>query len=236
MKKKVLVIDDDSHIRDVIRFALEQAGIEVTEAVNGREGLDMVAQVRPHLVILDIIMPEMDGLETCRQLRRQSDLPVLFLTSRDDEVDRIVGLEIGGDDYVTKPFSPRELVARVNVIFKWLERQNKKHSLLKKDFSDNERVTHGRVQINPENYETFWEKQAIVLTATEYNLLQTFLNHPQRVYTRDDLIQADVFRDVINDRTIDSHIRRLRSKFSAQGGENLIETVRGVGYRLGSCQ
>ena len=118
MKPQVLICDDDSHIREVISFALEKAGFDVSTAFDGKQALVQFASVKPDLIILDIGMPEMDGLDVCRELRKTSDVPILFLSARDDEIDRVLGLEIGGDDYVTKPFSPRELIARVKVILK----------------------------------------------------------------------------------------------------------------------
>jgi two-component system OmpR family response regulator len=231
MSKHVLIVDDDPHIREVIRFALEQAGMTVSEAANGEEGLRRIETLNPDLVILDIVMPEMDGLEMCRQLRKQSDLPVLFLSSRDEEIDRILGLELGGDDYLTKPFSPRELVARVNVIFRWLSRHPNTHPV-----SPSPVYQRGDIKLDAESHVASWQDQPVILTATEFALLEIFLRHPKRVYTRDDLIDSDIFRDIISDRTIDSHIRRLRQKFSEAGGNHVVETVHGVGYRLGTCQ
>lgn len=230
MSNQILVVDDDPHIREVIRFALEKAGMRVVEAANGEEGLRQIQATQPDLVILDILMPEMDGLEMCRQLRKQSDLPILFLSSRDDEIDRILGLELGGDDYLTKPFSPRELVARVNVIFKWLGRQNEPKS------DPSAIYQYGQVKLNLESHTAHWQAQAITLTATEFALLEVFLRNPNRVYRRDDLIDRDVFRDIVCDRTIDSHIRRLRQKYAKAGCDTVIETVHGVGYKLGTCQ
>ncbi|MBV9054723.1 MAG: response regulator, partial [Hyphomicrobiales bacterium] len=122
MVSSILVVDDDPHIRDVICFALEKAGMATEAAVNGIDALDRFARNAPSLVILDIGMPEMDGLEVCRRLRKTSEVPILFLSARDEEIDRVLGLEIGGDDYVTKPFSPRELVARINVILRRAKR------------------------------------------------------------------------------------------------------------------
>lgn len=230
MSKQVLVVDDDAHIREVVRFALEKAGMRVVEAANGREALAQVSQQTPDLVILDIMMPEMDGLETCREIRKTSDLPILFLSSRDDEIDRVLGLEIGGDDYVTKPFSPRELVARVNVMFRWLQRQATPKEAAGSGYR------HGLVALDTEAHTVTWQEKPVILTATEFSLLETFLRTPNKVFSRDDLIRNDTFRDIVTDRTVDSHIRRLRKKFAGHGCDNVIETVHGVGYKLGGCR
>ncbi|HEY9686911.1 MAG TPA: response regulator transcription factor [Coleofasciculaceae cyanobacterium] len=230
MNRKILIVDDDPHIREVIRFALEKAGMSVAEAGNGQEGLRQIQVIQPDLVVLDIIMPEMDGLEMCRELRKNSELPILFLSSRDDEIDRIIGLELGGDDYVTKPFSPRELVARVNVILKRLNRPEQPGNGAAKVYC------YGQARLEIETHQAFWKEQSVILTATEFNLLEIMLRHPGRVYSRDDLIESDVFSDVVTDRTVDSHIRRLRGKYAEAGAETLIETVHGVGYKLGSCE
>ncbi len=229
MNRRILVVDDDPHIREVIRFALEKAGMAVLEAAHGAEGLARARAEAPDLIVLDIVMPEMDGLEMCRELRRSSETPILFLSSRDEEIDRIIGLELGGDDYVTKPFSPRELVARVNVI---LKRLSPRASLSEKALV----LAHGHVRLEPETHMAYWHDHPVVLTATEFNLLETFLSYPGRVYTRDDLIEKELFSDVVSDRTVDSHIRRLRAKFSDAGCDVVIETVHGVGYKLGRCQ
>jgi two-component system OmpR family response regulator len=230
LNRKILVVDDDPHIREVIRFALEKAGMSVFEAGNGQEGLRQIQVMQPDLVVLDIIMPEMDGLEMCRELRKSSELPILFLSSRDDEIDRIIGLELGGDDYVTKPFSPRELVARVNVILKRLNRPDESGNGAAKVYC------HGQARLETGTHQSFWKGQAVTLTATEFNLLEIMMRHPGRVYSRDDLIESNVFSDVVTDRTVDSHIRRLRGKYAEAGAETLIETVHGVGYKLGSCE
>jgi two-component system, OmpR family, response regulator len=233
MGKNILVVDDDPHIREVVRFALEQAGHQVREAENGQDALTDLAKSPADLMILDIVMPEMDGFETCKTLRQSSQIPILFLSSRSDEIDRIIGLEIGGDDYVTKPFSPRELVARVNVILKRLiplttikpEAETAQFNILEK----------GNIQLHPMNYSVFWNLQPVILTATEFRLLHIFLKSPNRVYTREDLIALDIFPEVIQDRTIDSHIRRLRKKFAELGCQSVVETVHGFGYKLGDC-
>ncbi|MBY0403985.1 MAG: response regulator transcription factor [Cyanobacteria bacterium] len=232
MGKNILVVDDDPHIREVVRFALEQAGHQVREASNGQDALKDIGISPTDLMILDIVMPEMDGFETCKTLRQTSQIPILFLSSRSDEIDRIIGLEIGGDDYVTKPFSPRELVARVNVILKRLLPVTAKTEV---DTPALDILEKGNIQLHPLNYSVFWNLQPVILTATEFRLLQIFLKSPNRVYTREDLIALDIFPEVIQDRTIDSHIRRLRKKFTDLGCQSVVETVHGFGYKLGDC-
>lgn len=181
MKKHILIIDDDAHIREVIRFALEKSGMAVHQAGDGRAALDYLASNHADLIILDITMPELDGLEVCRELRKTSEIPILFLSSRDDEIDRVIGLEIGGDDYVTKPFSPRELVARVNAI---LKRVNK----ISPAITTQKILGKLHVKLDLESHSAYWNDQPVALTVTEFMLLQTFLKTPGKTFTRDDLM------------------------------------------------
>lgn len=226
---RILIVDDDPHILEVLIYALNKAELEVIEARNGEEGLEKAKAHSPDVIVLDVMMPELSGLEMCQTLRKDSQVPILFLSSRDSELDRILGLEMGGDDYVTKPFSPRELVARVKAM---LRRQ-----MAMKELANEARLLkQGQVTLNLNTYEVFWQGRSLTLTLTEFNLLHTFLLTPQKVFTRDELVQAEIFRDIVSDRTIDSHIRRLRQKFATAGSENLIETVHGFGYKLGSCE
>jgi two-component system, OmpR family, response regulator len=227
--KTVLVVDDDPHIREVLRFTLEKEGMTVIEADNGKSGLAEALAHRPELLVLDIMMPEMSGLDLCREFRKTSETPIIFLSSRDEELDRIIGLEIGGDDYLTKPFSPRELVARIRVIFKRLLPVAPLAPALAE-------LCHGDLVLNLGNFSVSWQQQAVILTVTEFNLLAHLMRHPQKVSTRDELIQADLFKDIISDRTIDSHIRRLRHKFTLAGCAEVVETVHGFGYKLGDCR
>jgi two-component system OmpR family response regulator len=229
MPRKILVVDDDSHIREVLRYALEKEKFQVLEAEDGLQGLAAIKQAQPDVIILDIMMPEMNGLDLCRELRKTLQTPILFLSSRDDEIDRILGLELGGDDYLTKPFSPRELIARVKVMVRRLD-------YLPHPQPESAVLRHGEITVDPTGYQVLCKGTVLTLTTTEFNLLETFFQYPEKVYTRDALIQADIFKDIISDRTIDSHIRRLRHKFSAAGYPNVIETVHGFGYKLGSCQ
>lgn len=230
MVKSILVVDDDPHIRDIIVYALEKADMKTVIAKDGLQALDLFARAQPDLIVLDINMPEMDGLDVCRELRKTSDVPILFLSSRDDEIDRIIGLEIGGDDYVTKPFSPRELVARVNVILKRLNgRAN--------PAPDSGLYRRGNLSLDTDRHAVYWNDEVVALTPTEFAILKGFLGQPDRVFDRNNVMQQSYDINIhVSDRTIDSHIRHIRGKFATLGCEMLIETVHGVGYKLGPCQ
>jgi two-component system OmpR family response regulator len=223
---KILVVDDDPHIREVVSFALGDAGFETVEAEDGARAVDAFARTAPDLVVLDIVMPELDGTEVCRRIRATSAVPILFLSSRDDEVDRILGLEIGGDDYLTKPFSPRELVARVRAVLR----------RVKPDGAPAARsLRHGRLALDLDRFTVAWEDREAPLTVTELGILRTLLGRPGKVYSRDELMdRAYDDSTIVADRTIDSHVRRVRSKLKALGADP-IETVHGAGYRLGPC-
>ncbi|WP_337188364.1 response regulator transcription factor [Phenylobacterium sp.] len=229
---QVLVVDDDPHIRQLLAFALEKAGLAVREAEDGEAALAAVAEQAPDLVVLDINMPRMDGLDVCRRLRAQGDLPILFLSSRDDEIDRILGIELGGDDYVTKPFSPREVVARVQAIL----RRARSPRPVEAGESQTETLSRGRLSLDGESWSARWDGAEVGLTVTEFGILKILLSAPSRVFTRDQIIDrlhGPGF--AITDRTIDSHVRNLRGKFAAVGGHDVVETRAGVGYRLGPC-
>jgi len=231
-QKHILVVDDDPHIRDVIQFALEKAAMSVTLADDGNQALIYFKQASFDLIVLDINMPEMDGLECCREIRKFSEIPILFLSSRDDEIDRILGLEIGGDDYVTKPFSPRELVARINAILKRTQR-----SQLPTETCSDTQLTKGKLVLDEEQHAIWWNGRSISLTATEFSMMVQLLKQPKRVFSRDQIMDGAYQNNVfVSDRTIDSHIRHIRKKFADVGCESVIETQHGVGYRLASCQ
>ncbi len=230
MSKQILVVDDDLHIREVISFALEKAGMTVRQASDGREAVQSFREQAADLLVLDINMPEMDGLEVCRELRKTSNVPILFLSSRDDEIDRILGLEIGGDDYVTKPFSPRELVARINAILKRLQPTQAATVVQSDD------LVRGKLSISPQQHLVAWDQQTVHLTATEFGILMLLARHPNRVFNRDHIMQQAYDNNVyVSDRTIDSHIRHIRQKFVDVGCANIIDTVHGVGYKLAPC-
>ncbi len=223
----VLVVDDEDHIREVVCFALNKAGFATVEAADGAQALAAFAASRPVLIILDIVMPELDGTEVCRQIRRESNVPIVFLSSKDEELDRILGLELGGDDYVTKPFSPRELVARVRAV---LRRGTPSER------GEWERLTHGKLSMDIGRFKAWWNGRELVLTATEFGILRVLLTRPGQVYSRQALMEhAYDLNRVVSERTIDSHLRRLRAKLR-QLGADPIETVHGVGFRLTSSQ
>jgi two-component system, OmpR family, response regulator len=234
MAHTILIVDDDPHIRQLLVFALTKAGHNTLEAGDGEEALDQVARHSPDLVVLDITMPRMDGLEVCRRLRAQGDLPVLFLSSRDDEIDRIVGIELGGDDYVVKPFSPREVVARVGGI---LRRAGAKSTVnVGPSEPQNKGLRHGDLALDLDGFAATWRSTPVALTAREFALVQALANAPARVLSRDQLIDrlhGPGF--AISDRTIDSHVRNVRRKFADVGCHDLIETRSAIGYKLGPC-
>lgn len=224
---RVLIVDDEPNIREVVSFALERAGLATITARNGSEALQQFRRGPVDLIVLDIGMPEIDGLELCRQIRKISDVPILFLSARDEEIDRVLGLEIGGDDYVTKPFSTRELVARVNVILKRARSGEKRAAAL----------SHGRVVLDAPRHAVSFGDQPIALTALEFEIVTAFLGRPQLVFAREQLMQAAYGPGIyVSDRTIDSHIRNIRSKFAEAGCASIIETVHGVGFRLGAAE
>jgi two-component system OmpR family response regulator len=225
---RILIVDDDPAIRDVVRFALARAGFETVEAENGRVALDLFAKVPPDLIVLDVALPELDGTELCRQIRRDSTVPIVFLSSRDEEIDRVLGLEIGGDDYLVKPFSPRELVARIKAVLR--------RGIAVQTVADAKVLSHGALMLDLDAVRASWNGRDVALTATEFGILRTLMTRPGKVYTRDSLMDgAYAVEKVVSDRTIDSHVRRLRAKFEAIGAAP-IETLHGIGYKLSSCR
>ncbi|MEM7079291.1 MAG: response regulator transcription factor [Pseudomonadota bacterium] len=221
--QKILVVDDDPHIRDVVCFALEQAGFATVTANDGAAALAAHKSGAPDLIILDVLMPELDGLTVCKELRKISSVPIILLSSRDEEVDKVMGLDMGADDYVGKPFSPRELIARVNAN---LRRQQAE---LADPANQNEVDDY---VINHDTYEATWSGHLLRLTQTEFHLLATLASYPDKVFSRDALMERayDVHK-IVSHRTIDSHIRRLREKLLQVGAPG-IRTIHGIGYRL----
>src|SRR6476661_4997181 len=220
---KVLVVEDDPRIAEVLEYALKAEGYAVEKAQRGREAIEIAQRSAHDVIVLDVGLPDIDGFEVCRSIRKFSDVPVIFLTSRSDEVDRVVGLEIGGDDYVMKPFSPRELLARIKAI-------RRRHERATSAPADTEgELRYGSIAIDPEKFRVRCDGDEIVLTAQEFKLLELLVRHPGRVFTRNQLLnRAWGDGGLVTDRTIDVHVKSLRKKF---GSHDFIETVRGVGYR-----
>jgi len=213
------VADDDGHIREVVRYALEKAGHDVMEARDGVEALRLAGEA--DLVVLDIIMPGEDGLAVCRDL--EGRVPIIFLTSRAEEVDRVLGLELGADDYVTKPFSPRELVARVKAVLRRLARSDEEDAV----------IEHRGLKLDLDQHRCFVIRSEIELTVTEFDLLRTMMSTPGKAFSRSELVDRVWGRDHhVTERTIDSHVRRIRKKLLEAGSDDLIETVHGLGYRM----
>lgn len=224
---EILVIDDDPAIRDILRLALTAAGFAVTEAADGAAGLRAATIRTPDLVVLDLGLPEVDGLDLARALRRAGNLPILMLTARADEVDRVVGLELGADDYVAKPFSPRELVARVRAILK----------RARPEAAENPTLRRGVIEIDPAAHALRVAGRPVALTAREMEVMVRLMARPDHVLSRPQLVDAVWGTNVhVSDRTLDSHLRNLRAKLSAAGCRDAIETLHGVGVRMGPCR
>ncbi len=229
MSRKILLIDDDPHLRDVVVYALQREGYGVEAAEDGQQGLDRFERGGPFdLVVLDVLMPEVDGLEVCRRLRRTSKVPIVFLSSRDEEIDKILGLELGGDDYVTKPFSVRELVARVKAVLRrYAEAQAAQES-----GAALRPLVVGPVSLDLARHEVLCGGAPLRLTVTEFGVLAALMDRPGRVLTRGQLMEiAYTYDNLITERTIDTHVKRIRKKFR-DAGHDPIETVYGLGDKL----
>jgi two-component system, OmpR family, response regulator len=222
---KILVVDDDPRLRSLVGLALDRAGFAVVTAADGQAALTQALREAPDLIVLDQGLPELDGLEVCRRIRARSEVPIIFLTARDDEMDRILGLELGADDYVTKPFSPRELVARVRAILK-RTRGADTPALLRR----------GLIELDPNRHACRVAGQDVALTATEMAILTVLVGAPDRVIARPRLVdQVWGQGSQVSDRTLDSHLRNLRQKLAEAGCADAIETLHGVGLRMGAC-
>ncbi|MDR1394823.1 MAG: response regulator transcription factor [Deltaproteobacteria bacterium] len=229
MAQRILLVDDDPHIAEVVEFALKAAGFEVDTAAGGQEAVDLFQKTAPDLIILDIGLPGRDGLWVCRQIRQASEVPVIFLSARDEEVDRVLGLTIGGDDYVTKPFSPRELVARTQAV---LRRSQGPRPEPETPAEPAPALRQGRLRMDLESYETFWEDRPVELTATEFKILRVLCQRPKKVFLREELLVQVYPGTSVSDRTIDSHILHIRKKFQKIGAPDPIQTQHGLGYSL----
>lgn len=220
MFAKILIVEDDEAISELIEYNLQQAGFTTLVAFDGEEGLSVALAELPDLVLLDVMLPGMDGWEVCRRIRKVSDMPILFLTAKDAEFDRVLGLELGADDYITKPFSPRELVARVRAV---LRRSGRK--------ADSQQFAVGPLHFDLRRHQVLVDDQVVPLTPMEYQLLRILANSPGTVFSREQLLQAVWGEDFFGDqRTVDVHISHVREKLGE--ASYLIRTVRGFGYKL----
>jgi two-component system OmpR family response regulator len=229
---EILIVDDDPRLREVVRYALSQAGFRVREAGDGRAALLAIDESLPDLVVLDVVMPELDGVEVCRRIRQRSSVPVVFLSSKGEEVDRVLGLELGGDDYLSKPFSPRELVSRIKAVLRRVRpRPEQPQPAPQPTTPSSTAIQVGKVQMDVERHRTTVHDEDINFTATEFRLLRVLLERPGVVFTRAKLVEsAYPGNHFVSDRTLDSHIRRIRRKLRDVGLDP-IETVHGVGFR-----
>jgi DNA-binding response OmpR family regulator len=223
--KRILVVEDDSRIAGLIRDYLEGAGFAVLRAADGRSAVSTTRAERPDLVILDLGLPGLDGMDVTRTIRRDSNVPIVILTARTDEVDRVAGLELGADDYVPKPFSPRELVARVRAVLRRTEAAGDRSTVIRT----------GELEIDLDRRRVFVARRSVAdLTPTEFDVLVTLARQPGRVFTRAQILDAvHGIAAEAYERTIDGHVKNLRRKLGATHGQSgLIETVHGVGYRI----
>lgn len=227
MNAKILVVDDEPAILELIGFNLKKEGHEVVTAPDGQTGLRAFRQEKPDLVILDVMLPGMDGFDVCRGIRLESKVPVLMLTAKKDEIDRVVGLEIGADDYVTKPFSPRELTARVKALLR--------RSSWTTGVGPTGKIKIGDLLIDLDQRQVTVRGEQVSLTYTEFELLKVMAESPGRVHTRESLLEQIYGNEYYGDvRTVDVHVRHLREKLERNPiAPELIHTVRGVGYRFG---
>ncbi len=224
MQRKVLVVEDEAAIREMLAFNLGRAGYQVLSAATGMEARMSIADQYPDVVLMDWMLPDMSGLELTRQLKRDPEtreVPVIMLTARVEEDDRVAGLEGGADDYITKPFSPRELLARIKAV------------LRRGAAFQDEVVTAGNLKLNSASHRVSVGDAEIGLGPTEYRILHFLMHHPDRVYTRAQLLDRIWGGNVyVEERTVDVHIRRLRKALTASGYDRLVQTVRGAGYRF----
>lgn len=231
MSQKITLIDDDRNILTSVSMALETEGFSVKTFSDSEEGLKGVVATPPDLVVLDIKMPRMDGMEVLSKLREQSSIPVIFLTSKDDEVDEVIGLRMGADDYITKPFSQRLLIERIRALLRRQDLMKQKEEGSPK--AAGEKIERGNLELDDARHLCTWKGKPVNLTVTEYLLVKALAQRPGHVKNRDQLIDMAYGENIyVDDRTIDSHIKRVRKKFKQVDDDfNHIETLYGIGYR-----
>lgn len=227
---RILIVDDEETMRHLLSYHLREAGYETEESESGKNALKKITQHPYQCVLLDIMMPIMDGWEACRQIRQYSSVPIIMLTARDDLADKVKGLQIGADDYITKPFNKEELLARVQAVL----RRNQQVGIAQVENQAGV-LSYRGIRLNPEKREVFFQDHPLILTRTEYEMLQLFLKHPGRVFSREDLLNLIWSSTEVEDyRTVDTHIKNVREKLRNAGAiaHDIIKTVWGVGYKL----
>ena len=222
-KQKILVIDDDVNICELIRLYLEKDGYEVMTVYNGKKGIDVFSEFTPNLVVLDIMLPGADGWQVCREIRKVSNIPIIMLTAKGETFDKVLGLELGADDYMVKPFEPKELVARVKAVLRRYEH---------KDY-DSQEVVYPNLVVNRTNYSVKMSGKELELPPKELELLFFLASNPNKVFTREQLLEHVWGFDFYGDsRTVDVHVKRLREKIDLPGQIWQLKTVWGVGYKF----
>ena len=225
MKRKIAIIEDDKKIADLVKLYLEKEGFEVFIANDGEKGLEIIKKSVPDLIILDLMLPKIDGLAIARKVFQEDKIPIIILTAKGEEIDKIIGLEIGADDYMTKPFSPRELVSRIKAVLRRSESAGRPE---KDDI-----VVIKELEINPQKFSVKKNGKRIALTRKEFAILLILSKHPGRVFSRQDLMNQiySIDDEPVFDRTVDVHISNLRNKLKDRS-QQLIATVSGIGYKL----
>lgn len=223
---EILIVEDEPKIAQLLSDYLQREGYQVTVLDEGTNAVETIRGRQPSFLILDLMLPGKDGLTICKEVRQFSDLPIMMLTAKTDEIDRLIGLELGADDYVCKPFSPREVVARLKVILRRVQGPPVK--------VDENEITYRNVALYIDRFKCEVEDQDVELTPVEFRMLKALMSHPGRVYSREGLMElAYDDRRIVSDRTIDTHIKNLRKKFSrVDSGEELIHSIYGVGYKI----
>ncbi|MCL2461368.1 MAG: response regulator transcription factor [Defluviitaleaceae bacterium] len=222
-KIKIMVVDDDAHIAELISLYLNKEGYETKEVYSGKKAIEVFTAYSPYLVLLDLMLPEMDGYQVCREIRKISAVPIIMLTAKDDVFDKVLGLEMGADDYMVKPFDPKELVARVKAVLRRYE---------KKEGDVSKRIVWPELTINQSTYTVTYHGKELELPPKEFELFMYLAQHPNQVFTREQLLDHIWGYEFMGDtRTVDVHIKRLREKFTFEDVWS-IKTVWGVGYKF----
>ncbi len=222
-KQKILIVDDDMHIAELVSLYVEKEGFETKEVHDGREAIQMVSACQPDLILLDVMMPGMDGYQVCAEIRKTSRVPVIMLTAKGETFDKVLGLELGADDYIVKPFDPKELVARVKAVLRRYEPQQEEGDILR----------FPNLEINISNYSVTYHGRGLEFPPKEFELLFYLAKHPNRVFTREQLLDQIWGYEYVGDtRTVDVHVKRIREKLN-QEDEWGIRTVWSVGYKFG---